>query len=339
MCYIVFIDVLSQGRNHLRRRDLLAAFSAASLASTRIFAEAQPMMLRVGWAGINPRTALFFSGFTKRMADFGYEEGKNFAFEYLQIKSTQEYQPAYSELARRKLDIFVAFGTELALRAALAAAGTLPIVLLAIDFDPFETGYVASLARPGGNVTGLFVRQLELAAKRVELTRQALPKAHVLGLWWDAASHNQVEAAAATARSLGLEPRLIEVTGQPRDYTEALERTADARGEPIMIGASPEFFRDLAAIMPLLLARRTPAIAPFREFVEAGALMSYGIDLTGLCRDLAVYVDRIAKGTKPAELPMAQPTHFDMAINLKTAAVLDIALPASLTARADGVVE
>ncbi len=297
------------------------------------------MVLRVGWAGINPRTAPIFGGFTKRMVELGYQEGKNFALEYLHINSTQEYQPAYAELARRKPDIFVVFGTELALRAALAAAGALPIVLVAIDFDPLEKGYVASLARPGGNVTGLFVRQIELAAKRVELTRQALPKAHILGLWWDAASHNQVEAAAATARSLGLEPRLIEVRGQSRDYAETLGRMADARGEPLMIAASPEFFRDLGAIMPLLLARRTPAIAPFREFVEAGALMSYGVDLTTLCRDLADYVDRIAKGTKPAELPMAQPTHFEMAVNLKTAALLDIPLPASLIARADGVIE
>lgn len=198
---------------------------------------------------------------------------------------------------------------------------------------------MASLARPGGNVTGLFVRQIELAAKRVELTRQALPKAHILGLWWDAASYNQVEAAAATARSLGLEPRLIEVTGQSRDYAGTLGRMADARGEPIIISASPVFFRDLGAFMPLLLARRTPAIGPFREFVEAGALMSYGVDLTALCRDLAGYVDRIAKGTKPAELPMAQPTRFEMAVNLKTAALLDIPLPASLIARADGVIE
>jgi putative tryptophan/tyrosine transport system substrate-binding protein len=323
----------------MRRRGLLAALAAASLAPTRVFAQAQPKMLRVGLVGIGPRTAPYFAAFEKRMAELGYEEGKNFAFEFLQTKSFEDFQSAYAELVRRKVDIFVAAGNEPALRAALTAAGTLPIVMLAVNFDPFEKGYVASLARPGGNVTGLFVRQLELAAKRVELTREALPKAHILGLWWDAASRDQAEAAAAAARSLGFEPRLIEVTGERPDYAEALGHMADAPGEPVMIGAGGVFFRDRAAILPLLLARRTPAIAAFRELVDGGALMSYGIDLAGTYRDAAGYVDRIAKGAKPAELPIAQPTHFDMAVNLKTAASLGIALPPSLTARADEVIE
>ena len=323
----------------MRRRDLLAALAAASLAPTRVFAQAPAKMLRVGLVSIFPRAAPQFTAFTKRMAELGYEEDKNFAFEFLQAKSVEGYQSAYAELARRKVDIFVVPAAEPALRAALAAAGALPIIMLAIDFDPFEKGYVASLGRPGGSVTGLFVRQLELASKRVELTREALPKSRVLGLWWVAASRDTSEAAAATARSLGFEPRLIEVTGEPPDYAGALAQMADAPGEPVMIGAGAAFMRDRAAILPLLLARRTPAIAAFRDFVEEGALLSYGIDSAGMWRDAAGYVDRIAKGAKPAELPIAQPTHFDMALNLKTAESLGIALPPSLTARADEVIE
>ncbi|HXQ68454.1 MAG TPA: ABC transporter substrate-binding protein [Alphaproteobacteria bacterium] len=323
----------------MRRRDLLAALAAASLVPTRVFAQVPPKMLRVGLAAIVPRTAPWWAAFAKRMAELGYEEGKNFAWEFVQAKSFKDYPSAYAELARRKLDIFITIGGEPPLRAALAAAGALPIVMLAVDFDPFEKGYVAGLARPGGNVTGLFVRQLELAAKRVELTREALPKAHALGLWWDATSRGQAEGAAAAARSLGFEPRLIEVTGEPPDYAGALGHMADVPGEPVMIGAGGVFIRDRATIMPLLLARRTPAISAFPEFVEAGALMSYGVDNIGLLRDAAGYVDRIAKGAKPAELPIAQPTHFDMAVNLKTAASLGIALPPSLTARADEVIE
>jgi len=323
----------------ISRRDLLAALAAASFVPARVFAQTQPKTLRVGSVSTLARAEPYFAAFEKRMAELGYEEGKNFAFEFLQTKSIEGYQSGFAELARRKVDIFVTSGNESALRAALAAAGTLPIVMLALNYDPFEKGYVASLARPGGNVTGFFARQLELAAKRVELTREALPKAHSLGLWWEAASRDQAEAAAATARSLGFEPRLIEVTGQPPDYAGALGRMADAPGEPVMIGASPVFQRDRATIMPLLLARRTPAIAPQREYVEAGALMSYGIDLVGLWRDIAGYVDRIAKGAKPADLPIEQPTHFDMAVNLKTAASLGIVLPPSLTARADEVIE
>jgi len=323
----------------MRRRDLLAALAAASFVPTRLAAQAPPKMLRVGLAALVPRPGPQWAAFAKRMAELGYEEGKNFAWEFIQTKSVDDYQSAYAELARRKLDIFVAFGNEPALRAALATAGPQPIIMLAIDFDPFEKGYVASLARPGGNVTGLFVRHLELAEKRVELTREALPKAHALGLWWDTASHGQAEAAAAAARTLGFEPRLIEVAGQPPDYAGALGRMADAPGEPVMIGSSAVFFRDRAVIMALLLARRTPAVAELREIVEGGALLSYGFDPVGVFRDAAGYVDRIAKGAKPAELPIEQPTHFDMALNLKTAESLGIALPPSLTARADEVIE
>jgi ABC-type uncharacterized transport system substrate-binding protein len=323
----------------MRRRDLLAALAAAALVPARLTAQPRPKMLRVGLAALVPGTDPQWATFEKRMAELGYEEDKNFALEFVQAKSFEDYPSVYAELARRRVDIFVTIGGEPPLRAALAAAGTLPIVMLAVDFDPFEKGYVASLARPGGNVTGLFVRQLELAAKRVELTREALPKAHSLGLWWDATSRGQAEAAAAAARSFGFEPRLIEVTGQPPDYAAALGHMADAPGEPIMIGAGGVFYRDRAAIMPLLLARRTPGISAFREFVEAGALMSYGVDNIGLLRDAAGYVDRIARGAKPANLPIAQPTHFDMAINLKTAASLGIALPPLLTLRADEVIE
>jgi putative ABC transport system substrate-binding protein len=323
----------------MRRRDLLAALAAAPLVPARALAQAPPGMLRVGWATIFPRTAPQYTAFEKKMAELGYEQGKNFAFEFVQAKGIEDYPSAYAELARRKVDIFVAPGNELTLRAALAVAGTLPIVMLAIDFDPFEKGYVASLNRPGKNVTGLFVRQPELAAKRVELIREALPKAHTLGLWWDAVSHGQADAAAAAARNLGFEARLIEVIGQPPDYAEALGHMADAPGEPIMLGASPVYLRDRAALMPQLLVRRTPAIAAFQELVEAGALLSYGIDVVGLSRDAASYVDRIAKGANPAELPIAQPTHFDLAVNLQTAKALGIAIPQSMLARADEVIE
>lgn len=323
----------------MRRRNLLVALAAASLVPARVAAQVPPKMLRVGCASVLPRTAPQWAAFEKRMAGLGYEEGKNFTFELSQLSGTNDYESAYAELARRKVDIFVAPGNEPALRAARAAAGTLPIVMIAIDFDPFETGYVASLARPGGNVTGLFVRQLELAAKRVELTREALPKAHNLDLWWDAVSHDQAQAAATEARSLGLEPQLVDVAGQSPDYTGIVAQMADAPSEPVMIGVSPVFVRDRAAILPLLLARHRPVVTGLHEFVAAGALMSYGVDLVRVLGDAADYVDRIARGAKPAELPIEQPTHFEMAINLKTARALGIAVPQSLLVRADEVIE
>jgi putative ABC transport system substrate-binding protein len=233
----------------------------------------------------------------------------------------------------------MAVGNEPALRAARAAAGTLPIVFLAVDFDPVERGYVASLARPGGNITGIFVHPLELAAKRIELVRESLPQARHLGLIWDASSRDQVEAAAVAAKSLNFEPRRIEVTGQPPDYAAAFEQMADVPGEPIVIPSGPIFLRDRATIGQLLLQRRMPSVCAFRELVEAGAVMSYGVDLVGLFRDAAGVVDQIAKGAKPAELPILQSSRFYLAINLKSATALGITLPAAFTARADEVIE
>jgi putative ABC transport system substrate-binding protein len=148
-------------------------------------------------------------------------------------------------------------------------------VFLAIDFDPIERGYVASLARPGGNITGIFVHPLELAAKRIELVRESLPQARHLGLLWDASSRDQVEAAAVAAKSLNFEPRRIEVTGQPPDYTAAFGQMADVPGEPIVIPSGPIFLRDRATIGRLLLERRIPSIGAFREIVEAGAIEPY----------------------------------------------------------------
>ena len=211
-------------------------------------------------------------------------------------------------------------------------------MLLAIDFDPVARGYVASLSRPGGSATGIFVRQLELAAKRVEIAREAFPRATVLGIAFDTISREQRDAAAEAARKLGLEPRLIEVKGQ-QDYGGAFSAMDDSRGQPIILPASPMFFRDREAIAQALLERRIPSIAAFRENTEAGALISYGFDLMGLFYDIASYIHRIAEGAKPSELPILQPTAFELVINLKTAKALGIEVPATLLARADEVIE
>ena len=197
--------------------------------------------------------------------------------------------------------MFLAVGTERALRAALLAAEGKPIVLLAIDFDPVTWGYVASLSRPGGNVTGIFVRQLELAAKRVEIAREAFPRATVVGIAFDTISSEQRDAAAEAARKLGLKPRMIEVKSQ-QDYGGAFSAMDDARGQPIILPASPMFFRDREAIAQALLERRIPSIAAFRENLEAGALISYGFDLMGLFYDIASYVQRLAGGAKPSDM-------------------------------------
>jgi putative tryptophan/tyrosine transport system substrate-binding protein len=298
----------------------------------------QPKMLRVGYSGILPREAPHYAAFEKRMAELGYQQGRNFTFEYIQAPSIEGYELTYRELAARKVDIMLAAGNEPALRAARAASGAAPIVFIALDFDPVEKGYVASLSRPGGNTTGIFVSQLELAGKRIELLREAFPKAQHVGLLWDAASREQAVAAAAVARKLSFEPRLLELV-EPPNYAAALMPMNEWPSEPIMIPASPLFLRDRVTIARQLLERRTPSICAFREVMETGALMSYGVNLVDVFRDVAAFVDQVARGSKAGDVPMRAPSHFHTAFNLKTAKALGLEVPPMLLARADEVIE
>jgi putative tryptophan/tyrosine transport system substrate-binding protein len=325
-------------RAMMTRRAALAGASA--LISLRgVAAQSPAKMLRVGYVTLLPRGEQH-QAFEKRMGELGYHEGVNFAFEFLHIGSIEDYPVAYRELAQRGCDILIASGNEAALRAATAAAGSqIPVTFFALDFDPFAKGLVTSLAKPGGNMTGIFVRQIELAKKRVELTRQALPDARVLWLLWDAVSRDQADAAAEAARTLGFAPRLVEASGEPPDYSAALAPPAETPGAPLVIPATPRFYRDRATLLALLLMRRIPAIGAFPEHAQSGALLSYGVTVTAVLRDVALYVDRIAKGAKPGDIPIEQPTHFDMTINLKTAKALGLEISPILIARADEVIE
>jgi putative tryptophan/tyrosine transport system substrate-binding protein len=324
----------------MRRREVIALIgvAAASMAWPLVARAQQPTMLRVGFVGVQPRDSALYNNFRRRMAELGYQEGRNFTFDYIQTPNLEGYEKNYRELAARKVDVFLAVGNERALRAALSAADGRPIVFLAIDFDPLAKGYVANLSRPGGNVTGIFVRQLELAAKRVEIAREAFPRATVLGIAYDTISREQRDAAAEAARKFGLEPRMIEVKAD-EGYGGAFGAMEDARGQPIILPAGPMFFRDRAAIAQALLERRIPSIAAFRENAEAGALISYGFDLKGLFYDIASYVHRIAGGAKPSDMPIEQSPRFYMTVNLKAAAALGVSLSDVFVARANEVIE
>ena len=233
-------------------------------------------------------------------------------FDYIQAAGIEGYETAYRDLVKRKVDILLAAGNEPALRAAQASAGAVPIAFLAIDFDPLGKGLVASLSRPGGNLTGILVRQIELAAKRIEILREAMPHARRLALIWDMASREQAKAAASAGRMLGFEPRLIEVAGETLSYRAALQPQHDAATEPFVIPASPIFLRDRAAIAQILTERRIPSISAFRENAEAGALMSYGVDLVGVFADAADYIDRIARAVVRPRCRSKSSTRFHM---------------------------
>ena len=320
-------------------RRLFLAAAASTLALPVAGRAETAKMLRVGYVGMQPAEAPIYDAFRERMAELGYRAGANFAFEYLRAPNVEAYPETYAALVALKPDIVLTAGSEPALRAAQVSAGGLPIVLLAIDFDPLTRGYVPSLAHPGGNITGIFVPQLELAKKRIELAHELLPRATRLGILSDASSRDQAVAAGEAARAMGLEPRLIEVTDQPPDYGAAFARMSDAPGEPVVVPASAVFLRDRADIERVAREHGVPMIAAFRENAAAGAVMSYGIDLADLFRDIADVVDHVAKGRKPAELPIAPPSHFHLALNLKAAAMLGVTVPPTLLARADEVME
>jgi putative ABC transport system substrate-binding protein len=323
----------------VKRREFISLIGGAA-AGWPLAARAQqtPKMLRVGFVGMQPRESPLYANFLKRMAELGYQEDWNFAFDYIQTPSIEGYERNYRELATRKVDVFLAVGNEPALRAALSAAEGKPIAFLAVDFDPLAKGYVTNLSRPGGNLTGIFVRQLELAAKRVEIAREAFPRATVVGIAFDTVSREQRDAAAEAARKLGLEPRMIELKGE-QGYAAAFDRMDNAPWQPIILPAGPIFLRERAAIAQTLLERRIPSIAAFRENTQAGALISYGFDLMGLFYDIASYVHRIAGGSKPSDMPIEQSPRFYMAVNLKTAASLGISLSDTFIARANEVIE
>jgi ABC-type uncharacterized transport system substrate-binding protein len=323
----------------LRRREFITLLGGAAASWPLAASAQQPKMLRVGYSGILPRGAPHYAAFERRMAELGYEPGRNFTFEYIQAPSIEGYELTYRELAARKVDIMLAAGNEPALRAARAAAGTTPIVFIALDFDPVEKGHVASLSRPGSNSTGLFVSQLELAGKRVEFLRKTFPNARHIGILWDATSREQADAAAAVAGRLGFEPRLLEVIGQPPNYAAALMPMDQWPDEPIMIPASPLALRDRATIVRLLLDRRTPSICAFREVMEAGALFSYGVNLVDVFREVAAVVDQVARLGNAGEIPMRAPSHFHTAVNVKTAKALGLQIPDRLLALADEVIE
>jgi putative tryptophan/tyrosine transport system substrate-binding protein len=322
----------------MRRREFIFTLGGAVFGWPIAARAQQPKMLRVGFVGMQPREFPIYAAFLMRMGELGYQEGRNFAFEYIQAPNVEGYEKSYRDLAARKVEIFLAVGNEPALRAALAAADGGPIAFLAIDFDPLAKGYVANLSRPGGNVTGIFVRQLELAAKRVEIAREVFPRATAVGIAFDMISREQRDAAAEAARKLGLEARVIEVKGQ-HGYGDAFDTMSATRGQPIILPAGPMFLRDRETIAQALLARRIPSVAAFRENTEAGALISYGFDLIGLFRDIAGYVHQIARGAKPSETPIEQSSRFHMAVNLKTAAALGISLSDAFVARANEVRE
>lgn len=325
----------------MRRREFIFAVGGAA-ALTSYGASAQPASktLRIGTAQILPRGRSQWRAFEQRLQELGFSEGRNLTIEYLTIASAPEAQmAAVKELLRRKVDIIVASGPEIGLKSALAATTTLPIVCIAIDYDPVALGYVKSLARPGGNVTGVVSLQVELSRKRLQVLKDAFPDRNAAVVFWDRISADQWQATQDAAATLGMRLYGAELRGLPYDYEAAFAKAPAAhRGTMITLG-TPITFLDRSQLAALALKQRAVSMFFFREYVVSGGLLSYGPALTPMFVRAAEYVNRIARGAKPADLPIEQPTKFELVLNLKTAKAIGIELPPALIATADEVIE
>ncbi len=321
---------------------VIAAF-ALGILFVPVSGEAQRpgRVARVGMlSAAQPRSASFLQAFEHRLRDLGYVEGQNLIIEFRTGEGKAERYPALAaELVERHVDVLVASGPEAVLRAARDATRTTPIVMVAIDYDPVARGYIAGLPRPGGHITGLFFQQLELTGKRLELLKGALPQLTRVAVLWDAFSADQLPAAKAAARELGVQLQPVELRDPPYDYVSAFNAVAESGAKALLPLMSPVLFRERAPLLELVGTHRLPAIFGQREFADAGGLMAYGVSFNEMFRRAADYVDRILKGTKPADLPVEQPTKFELVINLKTAKALGLTIPQSVLIRADQVIQ
>jgi putative ABC transport system substrate-binding protein len=243
------------------------------------------------------------------------------------------------DLVKSNIDALVAVGPEFVLQTAVAATRTIPIAMIAVNFDPIARGYVSSLARPGGNVTGIFFRQLELAQKQLELLAQAFPERTRAAALYDAFSADQFEAAKRTAESINLQFHGLKLENPPYDFEAAFRVLAQGSPQMLLVLSSGYFTPSQSLIASLAAQHRLPTMFIFKTYVEAGGLMSYGVDYVAMHRRIAAFVAKILEGTKPADIPVEQPTRFEFVVNLKTAKAIGIELPTSILLRADEVIE
>ena len=280
-------------------------------------------------------------GIRQALRDLGYVEGQNIAFEYRYAEGKLDrFHELAAELVRLKVDIIVVAGGNTLIRAAKNATKTIPIVMVGSAPDPVEAGFVESLARPGGNVTGLALLVNELAGKRLELLKEAVPKlARVAVLHDPTLPPNLLElkGVQAAARALGLTIQPWEVRGM-HDFDRVFAVQNKQRPDGVYVIAGRLVTSNRKQIVGFTLKSRLPSVYPQREYVDAGGLMSYGADLADSYRRVAYYVDRILKGAKPANLPVEQPTKFELVINLKTAKQIGVTISPNVLARADKVI-
>ena len=324
----------------MRRREFITLVGGA--AAWPLATHAQPAKLpTIGFLGTaTPSTwSQFVAAFVQRLRDLGWVEGRNVAIEFRWAEGrTERYTEIATEFVRLKVDVIVTSGG--AVLATKQATSVIPIVF-AIATDPVASGMVASLARPGGNITGLSIQSTDLASKRLELLREIIPDLRRLAIVGNASNPNALMEMAevqATARSLGFVEVITPKIRRVEDIAPAFE-ALKGHAEALYLTPDPLIISHQIQISNLALRARLAVMSFNRQFVEAGALMSYGPNNSDLFRRAAEYVDKILRGTKPGDLPVQQPTSFQLVINLKTAKALGLTVPRQIQTIADEVIE
>jgi putative ABC transport system substrate-binding protein len=326
----------------VKRRDFLTLLGGAATAGSAA-ARAQQALPVIGF--INPASpgelAQRAAAFRNGIAEVGFVEGRNVIIEYRWAEGRYDQLPALAtDLVHRGVAAIAATGGIAAVRAAQSATSSIPIVFTS-GSDPVEAGLVTSLNRPGGNVTGAGLMSTNLVAKRAELLRELMPGAKSIGFL--ANTHNpssrfEVGEAETAARVLGLQIRVERAEGE-RDFARAFASIAQQRTEALLVATDPFFESRRSTLVHLAAQHAIPAIYALREYAVAGGLMTYGGSITDIYRQAGVYVGRILKGEKPADLPVTQPSKFEFVVNMKTAKALRLEVPTSILLRADELIE
>jgi len=325
------------------RRMFIGSIAIGLLVVPVIARAQQPAMPVIGFLGsASPaQWSPFVAAFRKGLNEAGYIEGQNVTIEFRWAEGQYDRLPAMAaELAQRRVTVIVAAGGTAAALAARKASATIPIVFSGGD-DPVAQGLVASLGRPGGNVTGVTLFGSELMAKRVELLHEFLPKAGTIGVLVSADAPADAVYVKEARRAALATRQQVEVfrIRQPRDIDAAVASVAQAKIGALIVVPDPLFQLQRERLVALTARHSVATLFGFREFVAAGGLMSYGPSIADAYRSVGIYTGRILKGAKPAELPVLQPTKLELVINLKTAKALGLTIPQSLLLRADEVIQ